>query len=462
MSIKFFNTLSKKKEIFTPINKDSVRLYTCGPTVYDAAHVGNFRTFIFEDLLKRFLLHKNYTVNHIMNITDVDDKTIRKSINENKSLADLTKKYTDLFFNDLNWLKIVPADVFPKATEHIPEMIEMISKLMDKKIAYKSGDNSVFFNIEKYPEYGKLININKNFLRSSVRISDDEYDKDNPQDFALWKSYKPEDGDVWWDSPFGKGRPGWHIECSAMSIKYLGEYFDIHCGGIDNIFPHHENEIAQSCAATGLKFVNFWLHSEHLQIQGDKMSKSSKNFYRIDDLKKQGFTPEVVRYLLLNGHYRKKINFSIDKRLEGEQALQRIADVYNKLSNFIDDDINSNDSLPPAYDEFIAYLEDDLNTPKALAVVYSWIKIINKSFGSNRIDKKTAMSGLNFLKIVDNIFDFITPKKNIPFQIQSLIDKRNIARESNEWTEADKIRDKILSLGWKIEDTKDGVTCKPT
>ena len=461
MSIKFFNTINKKKETFNSINPRSVRIYTCGPTVYDAAHIGNFRTFLFEDLLKRFLLHKNYEVYHIMNITDVDDKTIRRSIKENKTLAELTDKYTDLFFKDLKWLNIIPADMFPRATDHISDMITIISQLLEKGVAYKTPDNSVFFKIENYPNYGKLIKINHKKLKASSRVTADEYNKDNPQDFALWKSYKPEDGDVSWDSPFGQGRPGWHIECSAMSMKYLGDHFDIHCGGIDNIFPHHENEIAQSCAATDSNFVNFWLHSEHLQIEGDKMSKSGGNFFRIGDLKKQGFSPEVVRFLLLNGHYRTKINFSIDKRFEGEQALKRISDLYRKLSTYNFINLKENNSLPNIYNKFISYLEDDLNTPKALAVVYSWIKTINKSIESNGIDNITAKSGLNFLDIVNNIFGILKTDEEIPFDIQILIKKRDRARQENNWSLADSIREEILGQGWKIEDTSDGVVCKP-
>ena len=461
MSIKFFNTINKKKETFNSINPRSVRIYTCGPTVYDAAHIGNFRTFLFEDLLKRFLLHKNYEVYHIMNITDVDDKTIRRSIKENKTLAELTDKYTDLFFKDLKWLNIIPADMFPRATDHISDMITIISQLLEKGVAYKTPDNSVFFKIENYPNYGKLIKINHKKLKASSRVTADEYNKDNPQDFALWKSYKPEDGDVSWDSPFGQGRPGWHIECSAMSMKYLGDHFDIHCGGIDNIFPHHENEIAQSCAATDSNFVNFWLHSEHLQIEGDKMSKSGGNFFRIGDLKKQGFSPEVVRFLLLNGHYRTKINFSIDKRFEGEQALKRISDLYRKLSTYNFINLKENNSLPNIYNKFISYLEDDLNTPKALAVVYSWIKTINKSIESNGIDNITAKSGLNFLDIVNNIFGILKTDEEIPFDIQKLIKKRDRARQENNWSLADSIREEILGQGWKIEDTSDGVVCKP-
>ena len=313
MPIRFYNTLTKRKEDFVPLNKGEVKIYTCGPTVYDTAHIGNFRTFIFEDLLKRYFLLKGYKVSHVMNITDVDDKTILRSIKNNIKITDLTEKYINLFFNDLKTLKIIPADVYPKATEHVDIMIDMVQKLINNGFAYKSEDKSIYFNITEFSDYGKLAKLNMAEQKTADRIARDDYSKDNPQDFVLWKAWKKEDGDVFWKSPWGKGRPGWHIECSAMSTKYLGEHFDIHCGGVDNIFPHHENEIAQSECAHDKTFVNYWLHSEHLMIDSGKMSKSLGNFYKIPDLIKMGFTPESLRYLLLNGHYRTKIEFSIIK-----------------------------------------------------------------------------------------------------------------------------------------------------
>ena len=461
MALSFYNSLSKKKENFIPIEDSNVRLYTCGPTVYDVAHIGNFRTFIFEDLLKRFLMFKDYSVTHVMNITDVDDKTIRRSIKEGIALSELTQKYTKLFFKDLTWLKIIPADTYPKATDHVTEMIEMIQILIEKEFAYLTKDNSIFFNISKYPEYGKLINIKSDQLQSSERISEDEYSKDNPQDFALWKGHKSEDGDIWWDSPWGKGRPGWHIECSAMSMKYLGDFFDIHCGGVDNIFPHHENEITQSCAATGSNFVKTWLHAEHLQIEGDKMSKSEANFYSVDDLKNQGFIPEVVRYLLLNGHYRTKLNFSLSKRLEGEQAIQRIVDLSSKLKFIVDDNKVNSDLFPRSHEEFLNALDDDLDTPKALAVLFTWIKKMNKKIEEIELSSEIALSGLNFLNAVDDIFGIIPPQIEMPANIQGLVDKRILSRKNKDWNESDRIREELYNLGWKIEDTPEGSLCKP-
>ena len=277
MSLKFYNSYSRKKEFFKPIIDGKVGLYTCGPTVYDFAHIGNFRTFIFEDLLKRWLIHTGYDVTHIMNITDVDDKTIKLAKNQNVDLKIITERYTEQFMNDLRWLKILPADKYPRATKSIDKMIKIIDNLIDKGHAYVEPDGSVYFSISTFPDYGKLTKVSMDGQTKSNRIEDDEYDKNSPQDFALWKGWKKEDGEIGWDAPWGKGRPGWHIECSAMSSENLGNHFDIHCGGVDNMFPHHENEIAQSTCFSGEKFVNYWLHSEFLLVDGGKMSKSLGN-----------------------------------------------------------------------------------------------------------------------------------------------------------------------------------------
>ena len=311
--LRFYNSLTRKKEKFIPIIEEKVSLYTCGPTVYDTAHIGNFRTFLFEDFLKRVLVARGFEVYHVMNITDVDDKTIKKSMTDGKPLSEITDYYTDLFKKDLSSLKIIQADVYPAATKHVDAMVKIIQKLIDKNHAYVTKDGSVFFSIKSYKNYGALTRINMDATRHSDRVSSDEYSLDNPQDFALWKAHKDEDGDVSWGSPWGKGRPGWHMECSAMSMAYLGDHFDIHCGGVDNKFPHHENEIAQSVCAVDTPFVNYWLHSEFLLVDGGKMSKSLGNLYCISDLIEKGFTAEEIRYILLNGHYRTKINFTLEK-----------------------------------------------------------------------------------------------------------------------------------------------------
>ena len=458
MAIKFYNTLTKRKERFTPIKAGEVSIYTCGPTVYDTAHIGNFRTFIFEDLLKRFFILKGYKVQHVMNLTDVDDKTIRRSVVEGINITELTQKYIDLFFEDLDTLKIIRADIYPKATEHVDIMIEMIEKLIENGYAYQSDDKSIYFNIANFNDYGKLAKLNMAEQKKSERIASDDYSKDNPQDFVLWKAWKMEDGEVFWNSPWGKGRPGWHIECSAMSTKYLGEHFDIHCGGVDNIFPHHENEIAQSQCAHDNKFVNYWLHSEHLMIDSGKMSKSLDNFYKISDLMEMGFTPETLRFLLLNGHYRTKIDFSVDKKQEAKKVVQRVNDFYDRLMSY---SINKKTKkLPKEFDLFVAALDDDLNTPKALGIFFEWLRRSNIELDNDSFIEDKIAQAINFVEEFNSVFDLLVPKSQIPQKISDLVQKREEARANKDWAEADTYRDEIKALGWIIEDTKDGAKLK--
>ena len=460
MSIKFYNTLTKNKEEFFPIVESEVKLYTCGPTVYDTAHIGNFRTFLFEDLLKRYLLLKGYKVTHVMNLTDVDDKTILRCNNSNISIEKLTDKYIKLFFSDLQTLKIIPADQYPKATMHVPEMINMIERLVEKKYAYKSDDNSVYFKIDKFDNYGKLANLDFAEQKRTQRITTDDYSKENPQDFVLWKAWKKEDGNIFWESPWGKGRPGWHIECSAMSNKYLGDHFDIHCGGVDNIFPHHENEIAQSECANNQQFVNYWMHSEHLLIDGGKMSKSAGNFYKISELKDMGFTSEALRYLLLSGHYRTNINFSLNKKYEAIKVIQRINDFYERLLD-ISIEYKKTDNFPDEYNLFENALDDDLNTPEALAVFFEWLRKTNIRIDDDAINNKEVVLAINFVEMFNNIFDLLFIKSEIPSEIMNFVLEREEARKKKDWTKADSIRDKILEMGWIIEDKPDGYKLKP-
>ena len=461
MALQFYNTLKRKKEIFRPIVDGEVGLYTCGPTVYDYAHIGNFRTFIFEDLLKRWLLHLGYDVTHVMNITDVDDKTIKKSQSEGIELSLITEKYIDFFMDDLGWLKMIPADTFPKATDAVPKMIRMIEILLNKGFAYREKDGSVYFNIRSFPDYGRLTKINLAEQQSGERVKDDEYNKDKPQDFALWKGWKEEDGDVVWDAPWGRGRPGWHIECSAMSSEALGDHFDIHCGGVDNMFPHHENEIAQSQCATDKPFVNFWLHSEFLLVDGGKMSKSLGNFYRITDLKELGFTPECIRYQLLAGHYRSKITFSIDKKHEGDKIVQKITDFKLRLENR--DAVHfADESLPEEYNIFRDRMNDDLNTPKSFAVFFDWMKSINTKIDNNELTEKELGQSWEFLNVFDEIFGLIISNQTyeIPSEITDLLNLRKKAREVKDWNKADSIRKILISKGWIIEDTPRGQEIK--
>ncbi|MED5256645.1 MAG: cysteine--tRNA ligase [Candidatus Neomarinimicrobiota bacterium] len=460
MSLRFYNTLSKKIEKFNPISKDIVKIYTCGPTVYDMAHIGNFRTFLFEDLLKRFLIYKGYNVYHVMNITDVDDKTIKHAKKDRKLFQELTSKYSKQFMEDIEYLKIFPADVYPRATDHIEEMIQMIVKLEKDGIAYLSKDNSIYYQLSKDDGYGRLINLNLSKLKSTDRMINDEYSKENPQDFSLWKSWDSEDGDIFWDSPWGKGRPGWHIECSAMSIKYLGEHFDIHCGGVDNIFPHHENELAQSVSATNKPFVNYWMHSEHLQLKGGKMSKTEGNFYTISDLKSKGYSSEEIRFVMLSAHYRTKLSFSIEQCLEARTAIQRIASLYNRLINIANGNLDKY-NLPIEFQDFIKALDNDLDTPKALAIFFKWIRSINKKIDNNQaMNNKDINGSIQFLKIVDNIFGLLIKEDSPPDEIHSIAEEREVYRKAGDWEKADQLRDKIYSLGWVIEDKADGVSIK--
>ncbi len=460
MELRFYNSYTRKKEVFEPIRDGNVGLYTCGPTVYDYAHIGNFRTFMFEDLLKRWLVHLGYNVNHIMNITDLDDKTIKKANVEGVELRKITNQYTSYFMDDLKWLKIIPADEFPRATDYIDKMIDMIQILLDKNFAYKMNDGSIYFDISSFQQYGHLTKINLKHQKQTERVNDDEYDKDSPQDFALWKGWKEEDGDISWNSPWGIGRPGWHIECSVMSIDALGDHFDIHCGGVDNMFPHHENEIAQSVCSTGKGFVNYWLHSEFLLVDGGKMSKSLGNYYTIKDLIKKGFTPESIRYQLLSGHYRTKISFSINKKHESDKIVDRVSEFY-ALLNKNNQKISLDNSLPDIYFEFSEAMNDDLNTPRALAIFFEWMKSESKKIKDNLLSADEISAAWNFLKIFNSIFGFVkVDPLIIPNKIKDMLSNRKKARQDKDWILSDKIRDSLKNEGWIVEDTSDGQKLK--
>ena len=450
--IKFYNSLTHKKEEFVPIEKGKIGLYTCGPTVYDYSHIGNFRTFLFEDLLKRVLLAFGYEVNHVMNITDVDDKTIKKANEENRDLNEITSVFTEAFLKDSKSLRILEADNYPKATDHIHEMIQIIEILIEREFAYIAQDGSVFFKISKYLNYGSLVNLTNPLINDEILLSD-EYDLENVNDFALWKSYKSEDGKVAWDSPWGKGRPGWHIECSAMSTKFLGTHFDIHCGGVDNKFPHHENELAQSVCALDSSFVNFWLHSEFLTIKGKKMSKSLNNYYIISDLINDGFSYEDFRFIILSSHYRSKVNFSLDRKNEAKSAISRIEEIRQRL---LEIESRKSESLPSEANEFNEALKDDLDTPKALAVFFNWIRLTNQKIDHSTISKEEAEMGNTFIEHFNSIFAVLGEETALPSEIQALINAREKCRNNKEWQKSDTIRDELLSMGWKLKDTASG------
>lgn len=461
MVFKIYNTLKKKKEVFKPIDLSCVRMYTCGPTVYNYAHLGNFRAYIAADILKRYLKFLGYKVKHVMNITDVDDKTIRDSQKAGVSLKEFTDKYANAFFEDLKMLNIDPPDIFPRATEHIKEMVELIKKLMEKGYAYKGEDGSVYFNISKFKDYGKLSGIKINQLKPGARVRQDSYTKEEARDFALWKAWDECDGDVFWDTEIGKGRPGWHIECSAMSMKYLGESFDIHTGGVDLIFPHHENEICQSEAATGEKpFVKYWFHNEWLLVNGQKMSKSLGNFFTLRDILAKGYSPKAVRYLLLSGHYRSQLNFTeeelksaertVDKMIEFMEKLERLkfTGEYNEKLHF---------EMRKAQDEFVKYMDDDLNMPQALAVIFNFMNVVNKAISENALSQKNAQEIYETMKGFDKVLGLLSvEKEEVPKEIQKLVDEREKARKAKDFKKADKIREQIRKAGWEIQDTESG------
>jgi cysteinyl-tRNA synthetase len=457
--MKLYNTLTRTKVLFKPIQPGKVGMYTCGPTVYAEAHIGNFRTFLFEDMLKRYLKLRGLDVFHLMNITDVDDRTIKRAREAKISLRELTDIYSDKFFKDLHTLKISPADNYPRATDHVDIMIDIIDKLIERKHAYQAKDGSVYFNISTYKDYGKLVQLDFSKQQSAKRITSDHYSKDNPQDFVLWKKWREKDGDIWWDSPWGKGRPGWHIECSAMSMKYLGNHFDIHCGGVDNIFPHHENEIAQSVCATGNQFVNIWMHSEHLQIEESKMSKSSGNYFTVSNLIDQGFTPEAIRYILLSAHYRTNVSFSTNKKQEALRIINRVVDFKHKLESLASN-LLANQNLPAAYSEFVSAMDDDLDTPMAFASFFEWLRKSNVLLDQGRLSRLEAKEGLKYINNFNAVFDIIPPDKKPPQNILSLVNERETARKAQDWSTADILRKKIQSLGWMVEDTPSGPKCK--
>jgi cysteinyl-tRNA synthetase len=445
MALKIFNTLSRKKEEFSPLADKKVGLYTCGPTVYDYPHIGNYRAYIFGDILKRALRYDGYKVDHIMNLTDVDDKTIRNSQAAGKSLAEFTEFFTEEFYKDRDALNILPADKYTKATDYIPEMVKIIETLLEKGIAYKEADGSVYFNIKKFKDYGKLAHLKKGELKegASGRVKKDEYEKENAQDFALWKAYDESDGDVFWQTSLGKGRPGWHIECSAMSMTNLGESFDIHTGGVDNIFPHHENEIAQSEGATGKPFAKYWMHNEWLLVDGKKMSKSLGNFYTLRDIEKKGFSPLAYRYLVLQNHYKTSLNFTLESLQAAQTALSRLQ------SSFLDLGTETGKISEKYKKEFTEALDNDLETPAGLALAWELIRDENIM----PADKKATL--LDFDKVLGFGLDKLKPAI-IPDEISKLAEEREASRKSGDFKKSDELREQIKNLGFEIKDTAGG------
>jgi len=461
--IRFFNTYSSKVEPFKPIKPGEVKLYTCGPTVYDHQHIGNYRAYVFEDLLKKFLMFMGYTVLHVMNITDIDDKTIKGANERGVTLQEYTKDYIESFFADLKTLKIEAADHYPRATEFIQEMAHMVKGLYEKGYAYEK-DESYYFDISKFPNYGRLAKINMSELRTGVRVDSDEYEKEGAHDFALWKARK--ENEPYWETEIGQGRPGWHIECSVMSSRYLGESFDIHCGGVDNIFPHHENEIAQSEAYTGKQFVRYWMHCQHLIRDGEKMSKSLGNTTSVQDLVTlDGADPMAIRLMLLSTHYRKILNFTKKVLEQAHSSLRRIQDfVYELESRKLTDGENPEITrlIVEMNQTFKEGLCDDLNVSVALTALFEMIKKANILIAQDKIFQKDAENLLSCVKSVNTVLGIFPDKKEEPLSedILKKIEAREEARRNKNFALSDQIRVELLEQGVQLEDTIDGTRWK--
>jgi cysteinyl-tRNA synthetase len=463
MTLKIYNSLGNKLEEFKPINKKNVKLYTCGPTVYNYAHIGNFRAYCWEDILKRQLIFLGYKVTQVMNLTDIDDKTIKGSIENNMALSEFTEKYKKAFFEDIKFLNILPAEYYPSATDYIKEMVEMITKLLEKGIAYKSDDDCIYYSIKKFPEYGKLSNISTEKLIDGARIKQDEYEKEGIGDFALWKAWDENDGTVFWETSLGKGRPGWHIECSAMSKSLLGETFDIHTGGVDNKFPHHENEIAQSEAANGKKFVNYWLHCEHLLSEGKKMSKSLGNFYTLRDLKEMTFSAKAIRFVLINSQYRQQLNFTINSIKDAEKTLNGLQRLIDRLKENKKD--IENDTIKEMCDETLAAftnsMNNDLNVPEATKHLFKFVRKINKFLDDEILGKNSSEEAIELLKKINSvlgIMDFTEKFFELTDEQTKILNERIEARKNKDWKTSDLIREKFKKQGLEIIDEKNGET----
>jgi cysteinyl-tRNA synthetase len=472
MALRFYNTLTQELETFEPLIGNTVRMYTCGPTVYNFVHIGNFRTFTFQDILRRWLRYRGYELNHVMNVTDVEDKIIANAAKEGKSIEQYTSAYSKAFFEDAAALRLEQPEHVVRATEHIPVMVKAIEKLAAKGCTYVS-DGSTYFRISTFPEYGKLSHNDFSGIRSGARVDVDEYDKADARDFVLWKARK--DSEPYWETPFGEGRPGWHIECSAMAMEYLGETLDIHAGGVDLTFPHHENEIAQSESITRKPFSRFWLHSEHLHIESQKMSKSLGNFYTLRDLLKMGYQPETIRYLLASVPYRKKLNFTFEGLKAAAKSIERIREFELRLAST---------KLPPGRNEAISErsleavrtfedsLDDDLNTAQALAAVFEYVRAMNTALDEYQFREENRWEAARVLEVFDGVFDVLKPPepdragdalhaKQLPdAEVEAYIEERARAREARNFARADEIRTLLQENGILLEDAKDGIRWK--
>lgn len=467
-SLKFYNTESRSKEVFEPIDPNLVKMYTCGPTVYNFAHIGNFRAYVFEDVLRRTLKFFGYKVKQVMNLTDVEDKTIKGALAKGMSLSDYTQVYKDAFFNDIKTLNIEPVEFYPAATEYIEAMVEVIQDLIAKGLAYVGKDKSVYYSIHKFPRYGCLSHLHLGELQAgaSERVAADEYEKEHVADFVLWKAYdKERDGNIFWESPFGPGRPGWHLECSVMAMKLLGPSIDLHAGGVDNIFPHHENEIAQSEAYSGQRFVKYWMHTEHLVVDNKKMSKSLGNFFTLRDLLDKGWTGIQIRYMLMQTHYKTQLNFTFEGLEAAKTTLHRLNEFIQRLLEVeqgVDGGVVGK-VLEKAQGSFAEALADDLNVSVALAALFELVREVNALCDSKRLSVGEAKEVLEYLKRFDSVLGVMTfepRQEEIPSDVLDAVEKRVQAKKDKNWALADQLRDFITAKGFVLEDSPKGSKVK--
>jgi len=469
--LKLHNTLSGKTEPFVPMVAGEAKMYTCGPTVYDYAHIGNFRTFVFQDILRRYLKQRGLKLNHVMNLTDVDDRIIANAAAAKVGIREYTEKFTHAFFADCNALSIQAPEHWIRATDHVPEMVKLIEKLQEKSFTYES-EGSIYYRIAKFPEYGKLSKIDLTGIQAGARVDNDRYEKESARDFALWKAPKP--GEHFWQTEIGPGRPGWHIECSAMAMKYLGETLDIHTGGIDLAFPHHENEIAQSEGATGKPFARYWVHAEHLLVEGEKMSKSLGNFYTMRDLYGKGYKPSAVRYALASVPYSRQLNFTFDGLTQATNSVERLRTFADRLKQGkfpAGSPAEFKGRAEKALDDFDAGLADDLNTAVALAAAFDFLREANIAMDSGKFGQDDAAAGLEFLTKFDEVFAVIADHdaeklKELGYgssgdglsdsEVEATIAERQMARQRRDFAKGDQIRKKLADSGIILEDSKDG------
>src|SRR6266849_5476775 len=470
MEIRLHNTLSNQTEPFVPLKPGEVTMYTCGPTVYDYAHIGNYRTFIFQDILRRFLKLRGFRLTHVMNLTDVDDRIIANAAAKAISIRDYTEKFAQAFFDDCKTLSIESPERWVRATDNIDSMVQLIQRLQERTYTY-SSEGSIYYRIAKFPDYGKLSKIDVTGIQAGARVDVDRYEKESARDFALWKAPKP--GEHFWDTPIGRGRPGWHIECSAMAMKYLGETIDIHTGGVDLTFPHHENEIAQSEAATGKHFVRYWLHAEHLLVEGEKMSKSLGNFFTLRDLFAKGYKPSALRFALASVPYRRQLNFTFDGLQQAASAVERLRNFADRLAQgkFAPGQSAMSKRIAKAAADFDAGLSDDLNTAQALAAAYDLVREANVAIDKGEFRRDDVAAAQQFLATFDRVFAVLEDNDSAKLnelgyakdanalsdaEIEKLVAERQAARERRDFASSDRIRQELADRGIILEDNKDG------